>query len=73
LVLLAGLALLLARLLARLRLVLLPLLLRIVLARLVLVRHVMNSVGGVTPACFEPVVATIVPQKSHSSKGFLVR
>jgi hypothetical protein len=49
LALLAGLALLLAGLLARLGLVLLPLLL-ILLARLVLVRHVMSSVGRGYPS-----------------------
>jgi hypothetical protein len=51
LALLAGLALLLAGLLAGLRLVLVLLLL-IVLARLVLVRHLVSSVGGVAPAIF---------------------
>ena len=71
LALLAALALLLARLLAGLRLVLMPLLL-ILLARLILVRHVLSSVGGVTPAFFQPVPGVIVPQKSRSSKGFLV-
>jgi hypothetical protein len=71
LALLAALALLLARLLAGLRLVLVPLLL-IFLARLIRVRHFSSSVGRVTPAFFEPVPAIIVPQKSRSSKGFLV-
>jgi hypothetical protein len=51
LTLLAGLALLLAGLLAGLRLVLVPLLL-IILARLVLVRHVMNSCEGGCPSHF---------------------
>jgi hypothetical protein len=70
LALLACLALLLAGLLARLRLVLVPL---IVLARLVLVCHVMNSMEVGLPQPFsEPAPATIVPQKSRSSKGFLV-
>jgi hypothetical protein len=73
LALLAGLALLLSGLLAGLRLVLALLLLRIILARLVLVRHVINSVGnGFTQPLSEPVPAACVPQKSHSSKGFLV-
>jgi hypothetical protein len=72
LALLAGLALLLAGLLAGLRLVLVPLLL-IVLARLILVRHVMNSVGvGLPQPYSEPAPSAIVPRKSHSSQGFLV-
>jgi|GEM_PF-6185382 hypothetical protein len=70
--LLAGLALLLASLLAGLRLVLVFLLL-IVLARLILVGHVMSSVEvGLPQPYSEPAPATDVPQKSHSSKGFLV-
>jgi hypothetical protein len=71
LALLAGLALLLARLLAGFRLVLLPLL-WIVRARWILVRHVTCSVGGLPQPVSEPVPAIIVPQKSRSSKGFLV-
>ena len=76
-ILLAGLALLvrltllLAGLLARLRLVL-ALGLLIVLTRLiVLVRHIVLQ-GVVVPAFREPLLATIVPQKSHSSYGFFV-
>jgi len=73
LALLAALALLLAGLLARLRLVLALLLLRIVLARLVLVRHFGTPWKWGCPALIcEPVPAGGVPQKSHSSKGFLV-
>jgi hypothetical protein len=74
LALLARLALLLAGLLARLRLVLMALLLRVILARLVvLVGHVMNSMGVGYPALFsEPAPRAIVPGKYCSSKGFLV-
>jgi hypothetical protein len=69
LALLVRLALLLAGLLARLRLVLVLRLL-IVLARLVvLVRHYVLQ-GGLSPAFGEPLLAAIVPQKSHSSQGF---
>jgi hypothetical protein len=73
LALLARLALLLAGLLARLRLVLVALIVLVVLARLVLVAHVMNSMGvGLPSLISEPGAARLVPQKRRSSKGFLV-